>query len=84
MDPLPGWFSTVLRQQGLEPRVLANRVQERVEAQLMNADQGRPCQQPIELDAGSLGIADLREDQSTTFGIPRAEKGVFAIDDGLL
>src|SRR5881397_1427613 len=40
-DPLPGQSRSIFRQQRLEPWVLANRVQERVEPQLVNRHVGR-------------------------------------------
>src|SRR5687767_14672388 len=74
----------VLHQERLEPRMVADRVPERMAPQAMDRDVGGDRQEPRKLIARAPGVAKLGEDQGPIFGKGRAPDRVFAIEDGLL
>ena len=60
--------------------MLADRVPARVQAQRVNAEPRRPCQQPFNLVERRVGLSGLSEDPGAILSHVWAVKGVLAVD----
>src|SRR5262245_21203740 len=79
-----GRLRAVLRQQRLEPRVVADRIPARVEPQRVNGEQARLRQHAFDLVERCVGVTDLSEDLGANFRQARAANGVLARHGRLL
>src|SRR5262245_29132572 len=74
----------VLREQRLEPRVVADWVPERAAPQCTGTAPGRSLEQPLDLVERCLGFASLREDFRAVSCHLLPGVGVLAVDNRLL
>ena len=75
----------MLREQRLEPRVLANRIPARVEPQGMDAERnGGPRHESLDLIERGVHLANMGQDSGSIFRHNRPPDGVVSIHLGVL